>query len=76
MAGGYRPEEITIEPMAGTALLIARYPGTDPKKKPLVISAQSGQGLEDALRALTKYIDKARIVEPEDATPSEKAWQP
>jgi GTP-binding protein len=46
------------------------------KKTPLVISAQSGQGLEDALRALTKYIDKARIVEPEDATPSEKAWQP
>ena len=39
VAGGYKPEEITIEPMAGTAFLIARYPGTDPKKKPLVISA-------------------------------------
>ncbi|TAJ70406.1 MAG: M20/M25/M40 family metallo-hydrolase [Phenylobacterium sp.] len=37
-AAGYKPEEITIEPMAGTAFLIARYPGTDPKKKPIVIS--------------------------------------
>jgi acetylornithine deacetylase/succinyl-diaminopimelate desuccinylase-like protein len=38
VAGGYRPDEITIEPMKGTAFLIARYPGTDPKKKPLLIS--------------------------------------
>jgi len=38
VAGGYKPEEITITPMKDTALLIARYPGTDPKKKPLVIS--------------------------------------
>ncbi|MEW5686377.1 MAG: M20/M25/M40 family metallo-hydrolase [Pseudomonadota bacterium] len=38
VAGGYKPEEITVEPVAGTALLIARYPGTDPKKKPIVIS--------------------------------------
>lgn len=37
-AAGYKPNEITIEPMAGTAYMIARYPGTDPKKKPLVIS--------------------------------------
>jgi acetylornithine deacetylase/succinyl-diaminopimelate desuccinylase-like protein len=37
-AAGYKPDEITIEPMFGTALMIARYPGTDPKKKPLVIS--------------------------------------
>ncbi len=38
VAGGYAPSEITIEPMAGTAFLIARYPGKDPKKKPIVIS--------------------------------------
>lgn len=38
VAGGYAPSEITIEPMNGTAFLIARYPGTDPKKKPLLIS--------------------------------------
>lgn len=38
VAGGYKPEDITVEPVAGTALLIARYPGTDPKKKPIVIS--------------------------------------
>ena len=36
--GGYKADEITIEPMAGTAFLIARYPGKDPKKKPIVIS--------------------------------------
>jgi acetylornithine deacetylase/succinyl-diaminopimelate desuccinylase-like protein len=38
VAGGYSASEITIEPMAGTAYLIARYPGADPKKKPIVIS--------------------------------------
>jgi acetylornithine deacetylase/succinyl-diaminopimelate desuccinylase-like protein len=38
VAGGYKPDEIVIEPMAGTAFLIARYPGADPKKKPIVIS--------------------------------------
>lgn len=35
---GWNPTDITIEPMAGTAYLIARYPGTDPQRKPLVIS--------------------------------------
>lgn len=39
VAGGYDASEITIEPMDGTAFLMARYPGKDPKKKPLVISA-------------------------------------
>ncbi|MGA0606948.1 M20/M25/M40 family metallo-hydrolase [Phenylobacterium sp. VNQ135] len=34
---GYKPEEITIHPMAGTAALIARYPGTDRTKKPIVV---------------------------------------
>ncbi|MBX3486273.1 M20/M25/M40 family metallo-hydrolase [Phenylobacterium sp.] len=38
LAGGYRADEIAIEPLGDTAFLIARYPGTDPKKKPLVIS--------------------------------------
>jgi acetylornithine deacetylase/succinyl-diaminopimelate desuccinylase-like protein len=38
VAGGYAPDEVAITPMDGTAYLIARYPGTDPKKKPLVIS--------------------------------------
>jgi acetylornithine deacetylase/succinyl-diaminopimelate desuccinylase-like protein len=38
VAGGYKADEIVIEPMFGTALLTARYPGTDPKAKPLVIS--------------------------------------
>lgn len=38
IAGGYRSDEITIQPFAGTAFLIARFPGTDPTKKPIVIS--------------------------------------
>jgi acetylornithine deacetylase/succinyl-diaminopimelate desuccinylase-like protein len=38
VAGGYRPQEITIERLGDTAFLIARYPGADAKAKPLVIS--------------------------------------
>jgi carboxypeptidase PM20D1 len=38
VAGGYRPDEVTVEPLDGTAFLIARYPGTDSRKKPIVIS--------------------------------------
>ncbi|WP_293907128.1 M20/M25/M40 family metallo-hydrolase [Phenylobacterium sp.] len=38
VAGGYKPDEIAIEPMNGTAFMIARYPGADPAKKPIVIS--------------------------------------
>lgn len=38
MAGGFKPEEITVEPFGGSALLIARYPGKDPKKPAIVIS--------------------------------------
>jgi acetylornithine deacetylase/succinyl-diaminopimelate desuccinylase-like protein len=37
-AAGYKDDEITIEPMGDTAFLIARYPGKDPKKKPLVVN--------------------------------------
>jgi len=38
------------------------------KKTPLVLSAQSGDGVQEALRALLKIIDKAR-----DATDRSKA---
>ena len=34
---GYKAEDVRIHEMAGTAALIARYPGTDAKKKPIVI---------------------------------------
>jgi acetylornithine deacetylase/succinyl-diaminopimelate desuccinylase-like protein len=34
---GFRPQDVTIEPVAGSATLTARYPGTDPSKKPLLI---------------------------------------
>lgn len=37
-AAGYQDGEVTIEPLGDTAFLIARYPGKDPKKKPIVIS--------------------------------------
>jgi carboxypeptidase PM20D1 len=36
---GFRPEDVEVRPVpeAGTAILIARYRGTDPAKKPIVI---------------------------------------
>ncbi len=34
---GFKPDEVTISPVAGSATLTARYPGTDPKKKPILI---------------------------------------
>lgn len=37
VGAGYSAADITIQPMDGTAYLVARYPGTDPKKKPIVI---------------------------------------
>jgi acetylornithine deacetylase/succinyl-diaminopimelate desuccinylase-like protein len=38
-AGGFAASDITITPMGETATLVARYPGTDPKAKPIVIAA-------------------------------------
>jgi acetylornithine deacetylase/succinyl-diaminopimelate desuccinylase-like protein len=38
VAGGWRPQDVTITPVGDTAYLIARWPGSDPKLKPLVIS--------------------------------------
>jgi acetylornithine deacetylase/succinyl-diaminopimelate desuccinylase-like protein len=38
VAGGFRREDVTITPAGDTAYLIARWPGRDPKLKPLVIS--------------------------------------
>jgi len=34
---GFKPDEVKIEPVAGTAVLVARYAGSDPSKKPIVI---------------------------------------
>ena len=34
---GFRPDEVKIEPVAGSTILVARYAGTDPKKKPIVV---------------------------------------
>lgn len=36
---GFSPGDITIEPIEDTATLVARYRGTDSKKKPLVVIA-------------------------------------
>src|SRR6185503_3992806 len=38
VAGGFKSTDITITPEGTTAYLIARWPGTDAKLKPLVIS--------------------------------------
>jgi carboxypeptidase PM20D1 len=37
VAAGYAPGDITIEPVADTATLVARYRGTDSNKKPLLV---------------------------------------
>jgi carboxypeptidase PM20D1 len=34
---GFKPDEVKIEPVAGSATLTARYAGTDAKKKPILI---------------------------------------
>jgi acetylornithine deacetylase/succinyl-diaminopimelate desuccinylase-like protein len=34
---GFKPDEVKIEPVAGSAVLIARFAGTDPSKKPIVV---------------------------------------
>ena len=45
------------------------------KKTPLVLSSASGQGVTEVLRALWKFIDRAR--EDADAPEAkEEAWQP
>lgn len=36
--GGFAPQDVSITPVDDTAYLIARWPGRDPKLKPLVIS--------------------------------------
>jgi carboxypeptidase PM20D1 len=38
VAAGYKDADVVIEPANNSAILIATYPGTDPKKKPIVIS--------------------------------------
>jgi acetylornithine deacetylase/succinyl-diaminopimelate desuccinylase-like protein len=38
VAGGFAPGDVTITPVDGTAYLIGRWRGSDPKLKPLVIS--------------------------------------
>jgi acetylornithine deacetylase/succinyl-diaminopimelate desuccinylase-like protein len=34
---GFKPGEVTIEPVAGSAVLIARYAGTNPALKPILV---------------------------------------
>jgi carboxypeptidase PM20D1 len=38
VAAGFAPEDVTIEPFKETAILIARYRGTDATKKPIVVN--------------------------------------
>ena len=46
------------------------------KKTPLVLSSQSGLGVQEALRALAKFIDKTRTADPEQPRSKETAWHP
>ena len=34
---GFKPDEVKIEPVAGSAILVARYAGADPSRKPIVV---------------------------------------
>jgi acetylornithine deacetylase/succinyl-diaminopimelate desuccinylase-like protein len=34
---GYKPQEVKIEAVAGSSTLVARFPGTDPAKRPIVV---------------------------------------
>ena len=45
-------------------------------KTPLVLSSQTGLGVQEALRALAGFIDKTRAAEPEQARSKETAWHP
>ena len=45
------------------------------KKTPVVLSSASGQGVQDVLRALWKYIDQARA-DADTSDAKEEAWQP
>jgi acetylornithine deacetylase/succinyl-diaminopimelate desuccinylase-like protein len=38
VAGGFAADDVTITPVGDTAYLVARYRGTDPSAKPLVVS--------------------------------------
>jgi GTP-binding protein len=46
------------------------------KKTPLVLSAHSGKGVPEALRALLAIIDEARKQASERPRPDARAWQP
>jgi GTP-binding protein len=46
------------------------------KKTPLVISAVSGEGVKDVLRALLKVVEEARGGGVERKKPVAAAWQP
>jgi acetylornithine deacetylase/succinyl-diaminopimelate desuccinylase-like protein len=37
VGAGFKPEDVKIEPVAGSAVLVARYAGADPSKKPIVV---------------------------------------
>ncbi len=45
------------------------------KKTPVVLSSASGQGVQEVLRALWKYIDQARA-DADTSVAKEEAWQP
>jgi GTP-binding protein len=46
------------------------------KRQPLLISAHSGEGVTEALRALLKIIDEDRAVEAAANAPAPEPWRP
>lgn len=46
------------------------------KKTPLVLSSASGQGVQEVLRALWKFIAQARVSAADEPKSKEAAWQP
>ena len=46
------------------------------KRQPLLMSAHSGEGVTEALRALLKIIDQDRAVENAANAPAPEPWRP
>lgn len=37
VTAGFKPDEVKVEAVAGSAILVARYVGADPSRKPIVV---------------------------------------
>ena len=69
-----KADALTAEEMAEKAEALKKVA----RKKPLVISAVSGQGMKEALFAISRVVAESRKAEEDASTPPEKrlAWRP